>query len=303
MIRPVLFGCLVAIFLSACGERPADRDSTAQRQLPSTNQQIFQVKGVVVELEPDGKTVKIKHDKIPGYMDAMVMPFEVKDTNELSGLVAGDSVSFRMIVTDTDGWIDRIGKLDLPRTNSPPSTGPFRVVRDVEPINEGDLLPEYHFINQEGQPISTTQFKGKALAITFLFTRCPFPTYCPLMSRNFSEVQQKLLGKVNGPRNWHLLTISFDPEFDKPSVLKSYATGYGYNPEHWTFVTGELIDITAIAEQLGLSFWRDENTLISHNLRTAIIDASGRVQKIYVGNQWTSDEVVEEMVTAATVKP
>jgi protein SCO1/2 len=295
MIRPVLFAGLAVLLLS-CGCRPTSVDS---KPSSDADRQVFQVKGVIVELEADGKTLKIKHEDIPGYMGAMTMPFEVKDTNELAGLAAGDSVAFRMIVTDTDGWIEQIRKLNQSTTNVPPKQAAVRLARDVEPLEEGDLLPDYQLINQDGQSISTSQFKGKALAITFLFTRCPFPTYCPLMSRNFAEVQSKLLAKSDGPTNWHLLTISFDPEFDKPEVLKGYAKVYGYDPSCWTFATGELTDVTAIAEQLGLSFWREDSGMISHNLRTAIIDTSGRLQKMYVGNQWTSGELVEEMVKAA----
>ena len=253
MIRLVLLMCMAALALSGCGRPPAAVDS-ATPSAAVANARFFEVKGVVVDLETDGRTVKIKHERIPGYMDAMTMPFEVRDTNELAGLAAGDSVSFRLTVTDTDGWIDQIEKLNSPVTTPPPTTGPFRLVREVEPLNVGDMLPEYHFIDQDGQPFSTTRFRGNALAITFLFTRCPFPTYCPLMSRNFSEVQNKLLAMSNVPTNWHLLTISFDPRFDTPAVLKGYATNYGYDPNHWTFATGELIDITAIGEQFGLMF-------------------------------------------------
>ena len=101
------------------------------------------------------------------------------------------------------------------------------------------------------------------------------------------------------PTNWHLLTVSFDPEFDTPAVLKAYAGLYKYEPERWTFATGDLMDITAIGEQFGLAFWHDETGSISHNLRTIVIDASGRVQKVFEGNKWTSDELVEEMVKAA----
>jgi protein SCO1/2 len=103
----------------------------------------------------------------------------------------------------------------------------------------------------------------------------------------------------NAPTNWHLLTISFDPEFDKPEVLKGYARMFKYEPEHWTFATGELIGITAIGEQFGLAFWHDETGSISHNLRTVVVDAAGKVQKIFQGNQWTSAELVAEMVQAA----
>src|SRR5262249_46303344 len=162
-----------------------------------------------------------------------------------------------------------------------------------EPLQIGDRLPEYHFTNELGQPVSTSQFKGQALAITFIFTRCPLPNFCPLMSNNFSDVQKKQLAKSNGPDNWHLLTISFHPDFDTPAVLNAYSKRFGADPAHWNFLTGELIDITAISEQFGQTFWREEGAL-NHNLRTAVIDASGRVQKIFTGNKWTSDELVEE---------
>jgi len=224
------------------------------------------------------------------------MPFDVKDTNELAGLAPGDSVVFRMIVTDTEGWIEQIRKLGS--TNSVPTAGNFRLVRDVEPLNIGDRLPEYHFTNQLGQAFSTADFKGQALAITFLFTRCPFPTFCPKMANDFSETQQSLISAGNFT-NWHLLTVSFDPEFDKPVVLKSYAERYHYDPAHWTFATGDLVEITAIAEQCGLNFWHDETGSISHNLRTVVFDASGRLQKIFTGNTWKTEELVAEMTQAA----
>src|SRR5688572_21364245 len=285
----VLSACAL-IFLVSC-TREAGNAPTASVTSGSRTQ-VFQVTGVVIELDPDGKNVKIKHEEIPGYMGAMTMLFEARPTNELSGLAAGDTVSFRMSVTDTDGWIDRIKKLDAsPVTNTLPASGPFRAVRDVEPLNVGDPIPDYRFTNQLGQAVSLGQFRGQALAITFIFTRCPFPTFCPLMSRNFEEVQKKLLGQPNAPTNWHLLTISFDPEYDTPPRLKGYAKQYNAGPAHWSFLTGALVDITAIAEQCGLLFWRDGNeSNINHNLRTAVVDAQGRVQKILPENKWTSEE-------------
>ena len=293
------------VFLVSCTRKSGmDRTPATHPLAPETNLQVFQVKGVVVELETDGKTVKIKHEEIPGYMGAMTMPFEVRPTNELSGLLPGDTISFRMSVTDTDGWIDQIQKLNVtPVTNTLPTTGPFRVVRDVEPLNVGDLLPEYRFTNQLGQPVSLSQFRGQALAITFIYTRCPFPTFCPLMSRNFEEVQKKLVSQPGSPTNWNLLTITFDPEYDTPARLKGYARQYSADPAHWSFLTGELIDITAIAEQCGLLFWREAGGVnISHNLRTAVVDARGRVQRILPENKWTSGELVEEIIKAAKVE-
>lgn len=298
MLRWVsMFAVSLSLLVASCS-REAGPQSPAPPAATSTNPILYQVRGVVVELTPEEKTVRIKHEEIPGYMDAMTMPFEVRDTNELAGLEAGDPVAFRMWVTDDDGWIDQIRKLPRPTTNTLSTTGQFRFVRDVEPLNVGDALPEYRFTNQLGQAVSTAQFRGRALAITFVFTRCPFPTFCPRTMGNFAETQRKLLAQASAPTNWHLLTISFDPAFDTPAVLKAYGVSHGQDARHWTLATGALIDITAIAEQFGLSFWREPEGGISHNLRTAVVDPVGRVRKVFIGNKWTSNELVAELLKA-----
>jgi protein SCO1/2 len=297
MLRPfcVLNLALFALAASAQGLTNAPTPT-------NTNQEIHPAKGVVIEVLPAEKQVRIKHDAIPGYMSAMTMPFDVKDTNELTGLQPGDPVSFRVVVANNFGWIDQIRKIGA-QSNVPLTTGAFRLVRDVEPLNEGDLLPDYHFTNQLGQAVSTAQFKGQALAITFLFTRCPFPQYCPLLANNFAATQKKLLTMPNAPTNWHLLTISFDPEFDTPEILQRYAEAHDADPSRWTFATGALIDVTAIGQQFGLAFWKEQGGIISHNLRVVVIDPAGRVQKIFTGNDWQSEDLVAEMVKATKIRP
>jgi protein SCO1/2 len=122
------------------------------------------------------------------------------------------------------------------------------------------------------------------------------------MANQFEEVQQKLLGLAGGPTNWQLLTITFDPEFDTPAVLTAYARAHRYDPGHWTFATGDLMDVTAIGEQFGLAFWHDQTGSITHNLRTVVIDANGRVQRVFEGSNWTSAEAAAELVKAAGAK-
>jgi protein SCO1/2 len=290
--------------------------------------QVFQVKGVIKELKPDGKTVVIRHEEVPNYMPAMTMPFEAKPPGELKGLAVGDQVEFRMTVTDNDVWIDQLRKIGAgtgrgsgpgsaaqssaaATTNSPSAstptaslsglptnTGPFQIMRDLDPLQIGDRLPEYHFTNEQGQAVNTLDFKGQAVAITFIFTRCPLPNFCPRMSTNFEEAQRKLLSMANAPTNWHLLTISFDPEFDTPVILKSYAQRYKADPQHWNFLTGPPAATAEIADQFGQRFWREEGA-INHNLRTVVIDATGRVQQMFQGNTWTVDDLVSELIKAA----
>jgi protein SCO1/2 len=267
-------------------------------------EKVYQVNGIVREVLPERRRAKIEHEAIPGYMAAMTMTFDVKERKELDGIEPGDKISFRMVVTEKDGWIEGIHKTGRAAAAPAPDPAPggLQQVREVDPLKEGDTMPNYHFTNELGQPISLSDFKGQALALSFIFTRCPFPTFCPRMSDNFAEAQKKLEAMPGVPENWHLLTISFDPEFDKPSVLKSYGERFKANPKHWSFATGEKIDITAITEQFGLIFWKSDpqqSANISHNLRTVVIDASGHVQKIFPENTWKVDDLVQEILKAA----
>jgi protein SCO1 len=297
--RLVLMTPAAWLLCLGCGrEHPLASD---RGRSPDTNLQTFQVRGLVISLNPAGKEVQIKHEAIPGYMPAMTMPFDVKDTNDLAQLKPGDPVSFRLTVARTDAWIDQIVKASAAaQTNGPPTSGMFRQVRDVEPLSVGEVLPACQLTNQFGQAFSTADFRGQAMAITFLFTRCPFPTFCPRMAVSFAETQGKMLARAGGATNWHLLTISFDPQFDTPAVLKAYGERFKYDPQHWTLATGSLVEVTAIADRFGLVFWHDENGSISHNLRTAVIDARGRIQKLFEGNSWTSDELAAALQSATS---
>jgi protein SCO1/2 len=168
----------------------------------------------------------------------------------------------------------------------------------VEPLEAGDPLPEYHLVNELGQKVSLSQYKGNALVLSFLFTRCPIPTFCPLTARKLVETQEQLLANRNGPTNWHILAITVDPEFDTPQRLKEFGETYGYQPGQFSLLTGELIDITALAEQFGLLFWTEEGS-ISHNLRTAVVDANGIIQTNMVGNEWKVETLVKDVTEAA----
>src|SRR2546426_606444 len=216
MVRLFLLPTLAALAATSCQGATETKLAATGIILEGTTQQVFQVKGTIKELKSDGKTVEIRHEEIPNYMPAMTMPLEAKNPGELKDLKAGDRVSFRMSVTDTDVWIDQITKEGSAAVNQIPTNSIIRLVRDVEPLQVGDPLPEYHFTNELGQAVSLSQYKGKALALTFIFTRCPLPNFCPRMSTNFEEVQKKMAATSNGPTNWHLLTITFDPEFDTP---------------------------------------------------------------------------------------
>ncbi len=282
--------CL-AVLLTACNQNNPQ---------PAESTQVYTVKGVIKELEPDGKTAVIRHEAIPGYMEAMTMPFEVRDTNLLHGLKPGDTVSFKLAVTPKEGWIADLTKLESPtHENAAPAATPqdLRVTRALEPLDLGDKLPEYHFTNELGEAVSLSQFKGKVLAFTFFFTSCPFPEFCPRMTSNFAETERKLKSMTNAPAHWHLLSISFDPIHDTPRRLATYALAADYDKNHWSFLTGDEGQISGLAEQIGENYWH-EGASIGHNLRTVVVDPTGHIRKIIGGSKWTVNELVQAMVEA-----
>ena len=294
---------VLAFSLSACRQETVTIAPVAAKHT-ATNPEIYQVKGVIRELVPEKKKVKITHEEITNYMEAMTMMFDVRDAKELNGLQIGDSISFRMLVTDNDGWIDQLKKIDGPRTPLPSEPPAFRRVREVDPLAIGDMMPDYTFTNTTGRVVKISDFKGQALGFTFIFTRCPFPTFCPRLSTSFSEAQDKLKALANGPTNWHLLSITIDPEYDTPEKLAAYAKTHHADESRWNHVTGALIDITAISEQFGLQFWRATPTEpINHNVRTVVVDAAGHVQWVTPDNDFKSDTFVEQMIKAAQARP
>jgi protein SCO1/2 len=287
-------GLSAMLFLTACHKQSGPLPESGPAS--AADRRTFVVNGVVKVVEPDGKTVVIQHEAITNYMAAMTMPFEVRDARELRGLQPGDAISFHLVVTPKEGWIDGITRrLDF--TPDPAGRPTVYLTRGDEPLEEGDMLPDFHFTNELGQAVSLSQYKGRVLAFTFFFTACPFPNFCPRMTGNFAEAAAQLNHLPGAPVRWHLLSISFDPQNDTPQRLLNYAKGAHYDPSHWSFLTGEMVQIIELADLFGEHF-STENGSISHNLRTVVVDARGRVRKIYRSNDWTSGELVQEMVKA-----
>lgn len=268
---------------------------------------VFSVKGVVKEIHEDKLILKIKHEEITNYMSAMTMNFNVRQPGIFTNLTPEEPISFQLHVTPDTHWIDNIQRDSSAEAakNDPvtPNTNPahWRLVRDVEPLDIGDTIPNYDFTNELGKAVSLKDLRGEVYAFTFMFTRCPLPDFCPRMSSNFENVQQILSTNTDLSKPWHLFSITMDPEYDTPLVLKSYAARFRQNPDHWNFLTAPLIDITAIGEHFGLEFYRPDGT-IAHNLRTVVIDSSGKVQNIIIGNTWQPEELAGMIQKAAAMK-
>ena len=263
----------------------------------------YWVRGILKQRAEGGHRLMIAHEAIPDFMEAMTMPFNVRGPAVPTNLVAGDAIRFQLYVTETESWIDHIQPIDrsqssgggvsgLSENRQPP--GP----RSVVTSRATNALRDYKFTNELGQPVSLSDFRGQAIALTFFFTRCPIPEFCPRLSRNFEAVQRKLTAMNGAVTNWHLLSVTFDPAHDTPAVLKAYGGRYGYDPKHWSFLTGPKDKIAELARACDVRF-DPENGLFNHNFRTLIIDASNRLQMVFPTSGDLSDSIAQELIKAA----
>ncbi len=257
----------------------------------------YDVIGVVKKLKPEIRTAVIDHEEIPGYMDAMTMSLEVRDAAEFKGLKAGDKIAFRMNVTEDDGWIDRLKLIEAGPASVSPSPEPPALTALVP----GEPFPDADLIDEKGQSFKISGLRGQAVAITFIYTRCPFPNFCPRINSHFKATQALLKNDPASPENWRLLSVTIEPDRDTPEVLSAFAKAQQADPARWTFATGHLRDITNLTVRSGLDFW-DDRGLIQHNLRTIVVDPSGQVRKVFTDEELTPDALAKELRDAAGTK-
>ena len=264
---------------------------------PAPETPTYQLTGQILAVKPETNEVLVKHEDIPGFMPAMTMPYVVKDPALLKDRVPGDLITATLTVESTLAHLTTITKTgsapipDDARTTIPAAAG-------VELLKPGDAVPDTALVSQDDRRISLKDFAGSAAAITFIYTRCPLPQYCPLMDRRFAEVQAlaaadpALAGKVR------LLSISFDPKFDRAAILRQHAKALKADPAVWTFATAEEAVVDRLAARFGVNVIRETNDTITHNLRTAVIDPSGRVTAILDNNSWTAADLAGELKAA-----
>ena len=246
----------------------------------------FQVTGVVTAPIADGR-VMVSHDHIHGYMPAMTMPFAV-GADTAPPLAVGDRVRFTLTLTDDGARAEAFQVVGhdaavAAALKAEPGRSPKR-------LKKGDPLPAFSLTTAEGRRLTNADVRGQVTAITFVFTRCPVPEFCPLMVKRFQEVQ-RALGSNESLRNVRLLSVSLDPAFDTPEVLRAYADSKGVNPDRWQFATGHADEIARLTSAFSVHVERG-GILIDHTLATAVIGGDGRVVEIWRGNGWSTGELV-----------
>jgi protein SCO1/2 len=287
IIIPVLCILTLTAVLSALAFNRHNEANSGPVGHPRT----FQVHGQIRAVDVAGKTVRIAHEEIPNYMPAMTMPFPVKSADILKGFSSGENVQFELVVTENDSWISHIEKItgDSPaETAAVQTTSASAQNAEVERVRAGEVVSDFGLVDQNGRPIRLSDFRGKVVVLTFIYTRCPLPNFCPLMSKNFADLQERLSKEF--ANKYQLLTITMDPDFDRPDVLKDYGARYGANDKDWSFATGNAEQISFVAGLMGL-YYTPENGLISHDFRTALIGTDGRLVHLWKSNLWTPYEV------------
>jgi protein SCO1/2 len=264
----------------------------------SSNEHTYTLQGQVLSVS--GNQATIKHEEIKGFMAAMTMPYKVSDPKLLNGIVPGDLIDAKLVVIPNDAYLTEIKKvgqapLEKPASEAAPASSGFELLKPGEAVPDADL------VDQDGKSRSFASFRGALLVVTFIYTKCPLPTFCPMMDRHFATIQQTLKSDPT-LKKVHLVSISFDPLTDTPPVLKKHARELKADPARWTFLTGKRDDIDQFAARFGLTVTRDPNDArdITHNLRTAIIDAEGKLVKVYSGNEWTPEQVLADLKPVAS---
>ena len=256
----------------------------------------YKLQGQIISIAPDHKDATIKHEDIKGFMSAMTMPYKVRDAKEYESLAPGDLINATLVVVSNDAYLKDVKKVGNAPLEKPPAEAAMPAASSgFELLKLGQPVPRGTFVNQDGKPTTLEAFRGSAVLLTFIYTNCPMPTFCPLMDRNFVAIQNKLKAEKN-ELNVRLLTVSFDPVTDTPAVLKKHAEKLAADPRVWTFLTGNRDDIDQFASRFGVSVSRAMNDPrdITHNLRTAIIDRQGNLVHIYTGNEWTPDQALAD---------
>ena len=257
----------------------------------------YELRGQILVVKPETKEVLVKHEDIKGFMPAMTMPYTVSDPAILKDRVAGDLITATLKVAPDGAYLSAItktGSAPLPedaQTRIPAAA-------NVHLLASGDAVPETKLTDQDGKPISLTDLKGSAVAITFIYTRCPLPQFCPMLDRRFAEVQKLAAEDPVLAGKTRLLSVSFDPKFDRADTLKAHAKKLNANPLVWRFATADEEIVDRFAAEFGVNVIREKDGTITHNLRTAVIDPSGHVRSIVDNNAWTAEELVKSLKDA-----
>jgi protein SCO1/2 len=250
----------------------------------------YELKGQVLAVDLARQELTIKHGDIRGFMPGMTMPFKVKDAKLLEGRTPGDLVTATLVVEDNATYLSTVLA-----TGHAPVTEPPPPPRAMDILDPGSPVPDVTLIDETGAKRSLSDWRGRVLAVTFIYTRCPLPDFCPRMDQNFAVVQREVLKDPSLHDRVGLLSVSIDPQFDTSEVLAAHARRAGADARVWRFATGDAEAITQLAGRFGVAVFREGSDpgALTHNLRTAVIKPDGTLATVLGGNDWTPAALIE----------
>jgi protein SCO1/2 len=300
MMQRCLILFALGLVIGGCEPKTAPPAPAPSPPSAQTGTRVFRVKGLIREIADDRKSAVIRHEEIPGYMPKMTMQLTVKNPDELTGLAAGDEIRFELHADAETHWIEKIIQTGR-QTKETVAVKPAAKYQDAA-LKVGDTLPHFTLLTESGQTVKFSDYRGQAVAFTFIFTRCPLPDFCPRMSRQFAKARALLRSENTTVTNWQFISLSFDPEFDRPSVLANYARNYrAGDADRWIFTAASEDVLRQLAPLCDLTLNR-ENVTISHNLRTVVLDTEGRIFKQLDGNSWDDKQLAAAIIEAARTK-
>lgn len=256
----------------------------------------FELRGQVLTVDRGRMELTVKHDDIRGFMPGMTMSFKVKDPRALEAAMPGDLIAATLVVEDHDAYLDAVTRTGhAPLAEAPPA------FHRMDILAPGNAVPDARLTDDAGTARTLSAWRGKTLAVTFIYTRCPLPDFCPRMDRHFAAVQREVLTDPRLRDRVALLSVSFDPEFDTPDVLAAHARQAGADPRVWRFATGDRDAIADFASRFGVSVIREgaDARDITHNLRTAVVGPDGRLVEILGGTEWTAADLLAALRRAS----
>jgi protein SCO1/2 len=262
--------------------------------------QRYPASGMAISVDRPGRTITISHEGIPGYMDAMAMPFRVKDAATLNGVVPGMKVEFTLVVDKGSSWIEQLHAVEFWSPERDPEQArrlglveSIIARRQQSVVAVGQAVPDFTLTDQANRPTSLAQFSGKVVALNFVYTRCPLPDYCFRLSNNLAQLQKRFADRMG--RDLILLTVTFDPVHDTPAVMANYAHIWNADLKAWHFLTGPLTEVQRVCGLFGVAAWQDEGVL-THSLHTVVIDRGGKLAANIEGNRYTAKQLGDLVV-------
>jgi protein SCO1/2 len=253
-------------------------------------------KGIVTGLDTRKRSLDISCEAIPGFMDAMEMSFDVRDTKMLQTIKLGMTVRFKMVEENHVLYADDLEVSTAADYGAEPlqAGGLTALVTAMDPatkaniVQPGQTVPDFELTDQTGKTIRLSDLRGRVVVLTFGYSRCPFPDYCLRLSNNLGSLEQRFRSRAG--RDLALITIAIDPEHDQGAVLSEYAASFHADAMDWHFLTGSLPKVKQVASLFGMNFWGNEG-LLTHTLHTAVLDQDGNLVANVEGNHFTAQQL------------